>query len=140
MFCPLIFEMLEQKNKKKFKPFMIYSFLEFLSFREKLKVRLVCKLFNKCTYTKLSFLRNQNFIAMNKSWLEEVKNRYDNSQKKYKTKPSRNSLEKVVTFDSSGGKFSKKNTLIKLINGKNYMNIKKQVSLGRMLQPKQLCE
>ena len=132
--------MLERKNKKKIKPFMIYSFLDFFSFREKLSLRLACKMFNHCIMTTMTFLQNKNFVAMNKNWLQNIKEKFDNTNKKREKKSIENINNKTIIFDSSEKKFSKKKTLIKLINSKNFMNIKKQVRLGQMLLPINLMD
>ena len=78
--------MIENKNKKKFKPFMIYCFLDYLSFNEKLKLRLTSKIFNNSIKDKLPFLQKDNLINMNKKYLNLLKEKYDFSYKKKKRK------------------------------------------------------
>lgn len=128
--------MLQRKNQRKVKKFMIYSFIEFFTFKEKLSLRLVCQNFNQCVMNKLDFLKTENFIAMNSYWLEDVRMKYDESYRK--KKPIIDMCNESVLFSSSHSqaKFSKKRTLIKLLNAGNYEAIKKQKSLRRLLFPK----
>ena len=52
--------MMEKKNKKIIKHFMIYCFLYYLPFNEKLKIRLSYKMFNNSILDKLPFLQKDN--------------------------------------------------------------------------------
>jgi hypothetical protein len=131
--------MIENKNKKKFKPFMIYCFLDYLSFNEKLKIRLTCKIFNNSILDKLPFLQKDNLFNMNKKYLISIKEKYDFSYKKKKQQLSFLESNKENDFNSTEKKcFSKKLTLIRLLNNNNYMLIKKNVKLGELQIPKKL--
>ena len=128
--------MLQRKNQRKVKKFMIYSFLDFCTFKEKIALRLVCQNFNQCVMNVLDFLKTENFIAMSSYWLEDVRMKYDESYRK--RKPIRDMCNESVLFSSnhSQAKFSKKRILIKLLNAGDYQAIKKQKSLRRLLLPK----
>ncbi len=118
---------------------MIYCFLDYLSFNEKLKLRLTSKIFNNSIIDKLPFLQKDNLINMNKKYLNLLKEKYDCSYKKKKEKLAFLELNKENDFYSSEKKcFSKKLTLIRLLNNNNYMLIKKGVKLGELQIPKKL--
>ena len=111
----------------------------YFSFNEKLQLRLTCKLFNRSILDKLPFLEKENLINMNKRYFNSLKEKYDISYRKKKNQylflKSNSKL-----FDSSEKKcFSKKQTLIKLLNNHDYMIIKNRIKLGLLDIPKKLC-
>lgn len=125
--------MIQNKNNLKFKASTIYSLIDYFSFKEKLHLRLVSKGFNKCIKNRITFLNKENFVNMSRALREEVKEEYDERINKRKSLN-----QSMINYFSSEKKFSKKKTLVKLLNSKNYINIKKQVTLSQMVLPKKL--
>lgn len=60
-YCPLISKILNKNNKKLKNP-IIYSFLEFLNFFEKIQTRIICKQWNRIIKEQHPFLNQENFI------------------------------------------------------------------------------
>jgi hypothetical protein len=60
-YCPLISKILNKNNKKLKNP-IIYSFLDFMNFFEKIQIRITCKQWNEIIKKQLPFLNQENFI------------------------------------------------------------------------------
>jgi len=150
-YCPMISNMLKNKNKKIKSP-IVFSFVEFLDLFEKLYYRSVCKQWNEIIKQKLPFLGQENFLncVINKSAMTSFKKYLTNSHKKQNSYTNHQNItqsnfhnEKLtdrVCFGNSDQKFSKKKVLIKLISSKNFNLIKSKVCLGEMTKAKILGE
>lgn len=122
-YCPIVSQMLKQKNNRKLKKPIVSTLLDYLNTFEQLYVRSVCKQWNDVIKDKLEFLRNENFIFQRKRLPL-----YNNSSNKKCTQ----------IFENSDKKFSKRRVLVKLITSKNFSLIKNKIALGEITKSKNL--
>jgi hypothetical protein len=127
-YCPLISKILNKNNRKLKKP-IIYSFLEYLSFHEKIQIRTTCKQWNDIVKEKLPFLTQENFIncVMRKSVNNYVGRPSKDSNNTNKStgvlgtykKTNRKSLSNISMNSTGVGNSNLNNNVPFMLNGMN---------------------
>ena len=154
-YDPIVFRMIQNKNKKVFKPNIVYCISLFLTFEENLSLRLICKLFNSGILIRYDFLKNESFLfTTNNKIHEKIRKEYKINNKKNnlilfnelvegtdKTKITKKEKEfnAIILNKRPTGNFSKKQILINMINNKDYISIKSRIKSGDFSIPKNLC-
>ena len=153
-YDPIIFRMIQHKNKKKFNSNIIYCISLFLTFKENLSLRLICKLFNNGILNRYDFLKKENILfTTNNKIHEKIRKEYkiDNKKKdimlfnelvegtdKSKITKKEKEFNAIILNKRPIGNFSKKQLLINMINNKDYISIKSRIKSGDFSVPKNL--
>ena len=151
-YDPIIFKMIQSRNKKKWNTNIVFSVSEFLSFEENLSIRLVCHLFNDGIKNRYEFLKENIVFSMDKRLHEKIRKEYKIHHEKKKSLFSdligesieeENQIEdgkkyNLLNSEKETGNFSKKQLLIDMINNKYFISIKYRIKKGEFFVPNNL--
>ncbi len=156
-YCPIIAKLLKKNNTSSHPRMreMMECVIEFLNVKEKIDIRLVCKMWNEVVMMKLSYLKKENYMNHVLSKYNNLKNLKSvdelghtiyakNTNDDYDSQININKDGEISTvgnsntylFDDSGHKYSRKKALATLITTKHYGLIKKKVGLGDLYKSK----
>ena len=152
-YDPIIFRMIQSRNKKKWNINIVFSVSEFLSFEENLSLRLVCHLFNDGIKNRYEFLKENIVFSMDKRLHEKIRKEYKihNGKKKSlfsdlmgenleeETQNEKGKKYNLSSSEKETGNFSKKQLLIDMINNKYFISIKYRVKKGEFFIPNNLA-